>query len=108
MEDNKNLEGIEDQTIEHEDVSVVEMEPETGGPSKGFVTLIVSVIVAITVGGVTVAVKRHKKKKAETQATVEDYDDYEDFSDRYDEDLDPEPAEKDETSEYKKSDKKKG
>lgn len=109
MEEEKNLEGIMDQMIEradeYDDTSVVEMRPETDGPSKGFVALVVGGIAAVAVG-VAVVMKRHKKKKAETQTAVEDYDDYEDFADTYDEDLDP--AEKAETSEDKKSAKKKG
>lgn len=43
----------------------------TGGPSKGFMALVVGGVAAIAIGAV-VAVKRHKNKKASDQDLVED------------------------------------
>lgn len=61
----------------------VMIEETSGGPSKGFVALVVGGIAAVAVGA-TIAINRHKKKKA--SALVED-DEFEDdfFEDMEDE-----------------------
>lgn len=72
--------GAEEMTQE------ITIEESSAGPSKGFVALVVGGIAAAVVGTV-VAVKRHKKKKADAEDPVEEYD--QDFDDFYEEeDLD--------------------
>lgn len=71
--------GAEDVTQE------ITIEETSGGPSKGFMALVVGGIAA-TVIGTVVAVKRHKKKKASELADEEEYEDV-DF-DEYVDDLD--------------------
>ena len=53
----------------------VMIEEASSGPSKGFVALVVGGIAAVAVG-VTVAVKRHKKKKAVAKEQDEHEDDF--------------------------------
>lgn len=53
----------------------VMIEETSGGPSKGFVALVVGGIAAVAVGA-TIAIKRHKKKKV--SAKVEEDDEFED------------------------------
>lgn len=71
--------GAEDVTQE------ITIEETSGGPSKGFMALVVGGIAAAVVGTV-VAVKRHKKKKA-SESAVEEYKG-EDLDEFVDDDLD--------------------
>lgn len=79
------FEGTNQETVSYETSS---------GPSKGFVALVVGGIAAVAVGA-AVAIKRHKKKKADAQVKkeIEEDDDLE-VVDMDDEDLDETPAEK--------------
>lgn len=113
MEENKNTE-VEVMTEDFGSAAsecgleVTNLEPSAGGPSKGFVALAVGAVAAVVVGA-TVAIKRHKKKKADAKAEVEDFDEeYDDYED-YDEDLD-EVDEPETTAEEKSKEdsKKKG
>lgn len=110
MEENKNTE-VEVMTEDFGSAAsecgleVTNLEPSTGGPSKGFVALAVGAVAAVVVGA-TVAIKRHKKKKASAKAQVEDFDDdYDEYED-FDEDLD-EPVEPETVGEKSKEDSKK-
>lgn len=86
-------------------LEVTNLEPSAGGPSKGFVALAVGAVAAVVIGA-TVAIKRHKKKKADAKAQAEDFDEeYDDYED-YDEDLD-EPVEPETVDEKSKEDSKK-
>lgn len=68
MEETMNT-GVEEVTTEVFETEEVDQEitiDETSGPSKGFIALAAGGIAAIVVGTI-VAVKRHKKKKADAQ-----------------------------------------
>lgn len=71
----ENIENNEVETevsVPTEDVQDVTFEEGTSsGPSKGFLTFIAGGVVAIAVGA-TVAISRHKKKKADAKAKTED------------------------------------
>lgn len=110
MEENKNTE-VEVMTEDFGSAAsecgleVTNLESSAGGPSKGFVALAVGAVAAVVVGA-TVAIKRHKKKKADAKAQVEDFDEeYDDYVD-YDEDLD-EPVTTETVDEKSKEDSKK-
>lgn len=78
--------GAEDVTQE------ITIEETSGGPSKGFMALVVGGIAAAVVGTV-VAVKRHKKKKASESADEEYEDeDFDEFVDDLDDEYVEEPA----------------
>lgn len=56
----------------------ITIEETSSGPSKGFIALVVGGIAAVAVGA-TVAIKRHKKKKAaqaEEELFEDDFDEY--------------------------------
>lgn len=86
----------------------VTIEETSGGPSKGFVALVVGGIAAVAVGA-TIAINRHKKKKA--SALVEEDDEFEeDFSEDLENEEKPEHVEaevvQEEKSEEKPAEKK--
>lgn len=110
MEENKNTE-VEVMTedfgsaAEECGLEVTNLESSAVGPSKGFVALVVGAIAAVAVGA-TVAIKRHKKRKADAKAAVEDfdeeYDDYEDYDEDLDEVEEPETTAEEKTGEDSK------
>lgn len=75
--------GVEVTTEETGVGKEIVIEDFSSGPSKGFVTLIAGGIVAVVIG-TAIAIKRHKKKKAEAreeeafddQVFVNEEDDY--------------------------------
>lgn len=64
---NNEVEVMETDVLATEETTQdIVTEEASGGPSRGFVTLVVGGIAAIAVGTV-IAIKRHKKKKAKAQ-----------------------------------------
>lgn len=84
----------------------ITIEETSSGPSKGFIALVVGGIAAVAVGA-TVAIKRHKKKKA-AQAEEEFFED--DFDEDMEDEEKPEHVEAEivpeEKSEEKPAEKK--
>lgn len=113
MEENKNTEVevmAEDfgSAASECGLEVTNLEPSAGGPSKGFVALAVGAVATVVVGA-TVAIKRHKKKKADAKAEVEDFneDDWDDEPFEDDEDPYDEPATTEIVDKKSKEDSKK-
>lgn len=66
-----------------EPIQEIDIE-EVSGPSNGFIALVIGAVAAVAVG-VTVGIRRHKKKKAEAAKAMVEIDKAEHFSRRMDE-----------------------